>query len=82
VNFLELLSDAAATSSSLEVSWRPPSKNSERITGYKLMVATSTGAGGGGGQAAIGMLSSVYCPTSVKMWHMLLQLLQLHAHLR
>jgi hypothetical protein len=43
VNFLELLSDAAATSSSLEVSWRPPSKNSERITGYKLMVATSTG---------------------------------------
>ncbi|WIA13348.1 hypothetical protein OEZ85_006930 [Tetradesmus obliquus] len=43
VNVLELLSDAAATSSSLEVSWRPPSKNSERITGYKLMVATSTG---------------------------------------
>ncbi|KAF6250631.1 hypothetical protein COO60DRAFT_1681080 [Scenedesmus sp. NREL 46B-D3] len=37
VNFLELLSDAAATSSSLEVSWRPPSTNSERITGYKLM---------------------------------------------
>jgi hypothetical protein len=46
VNFLELLGDAAATSSSLEVSWRPPSKNSERITGYKLMVATSTGGDG------------------------------------
>lgn len=54
---LELLSDAAATSSSLEVSWRPPSKNSERITGYKLMVATSTGGARGascaGGAAAV-----------------------------
>eukprot|EP00879_Flechtneria_rotunda_P025407 GHRR01026999.1.p1 GENE.GHRR01026999.1~~GHRR01026999.1.p1 ORF type:complete len:354 (+),score=123.29 GHRR01026999.1:930-1991(+) len=43
VDNLELLDTAAATSTSLEVSWRPPSKNSERITGYKLMIATSTG---------------------------------------
>lgn len=40
---LELTNDAMATSCSIQVSWRPPSKNSERITFYKLMVATSTG---------------------------------------
>ena len=26
-----------------ELSWRPPTKNSERIERYKLMIATSTG---------------------------------------
>eukprot|EP00878_Enallax_costatus_P041461 GHUV01048247.1.p1 GENE.GHUV01048247.1~~GHUV01048247.1.p1 ORF type:complete len:624 (+),score=179.30 GHUV01048247.1:665-2536(+) len=43
VDRLELLEDAAATSNSIQVNWRPPSKNKERITGFKLMVATITG---------------------------------------
>ncbi|PNH04177.1 hypothetical protein TSOC_009697, partial [Tetrabaena socialis] len=29
--------------SSLELSWRPPTKNSDRIERYKLMIATGTG---------------------------------------
>ncbi|KAF8058062.1 GPA3 [Scenedesmus sp. PABB004] len=50
VERLELLPDArAVTASSVEVAWRPPSKNSERITSYKLMVA-SRGSRGVGGQ--------------------------------
>lgn len=29
--------------SSLELSWRPPTKNADRIERYKLMIATGTG---------------------------------------
>ena len=29
--------------SSVELSWRPPTKNAERIEKYKLMIATTTG---------------------------------------
>ncbi len=29
---------------SLELTWRPPTKNSDRIERYKLMIATGTGA--------------------------------------
>lgn len=44
VDMLELLESSAATSSSIDVSWRPPTKNKDRITGYKLMLSSSTGA--------------------------------------
>ncbi len=43
VDRLEILDDAACSSTNIEVGWRPPNKNSERITSFKLMVATSTG---------------------------------------
>jgi hypothetical protein len=43
VDFLEILEDAVCSSSSVEVGWQAPSKNAERITGFKLMVASSTG---------------------------------------
>ncbi|GLC41598.1 hypothetical protein PLESTF_000274300 [Pleodorina starrii] len=40
---LELSDDAVCGVSSLELSWRPPTKNSDRIERYKLMIATGTG---------------------------------------
>lgn len=43
IDKLELLESAGATSSSIDVSWRPPTKNKDRITGYKLMLSSSTG---------------------------------------
>ena len=33
---LEILEAAAAAPDALEVAWRPPTKNRERITGYKV----------------------------------------------
>lgn len=33
----------AHTHTNTQVTWQPPSKNSERITAFKLMAATSTG---------------------------------------
>jgi hypothetical protein len=44
VDALELLGGASCTSSSIGVSWRPPTKNKERISSYKLMLTTRTGA--------------------------------------
>ncbi|KAI8462642.1 MAG: hypothetical protein J3K34DRAFT_499216 [Monoraphidium minutum] len=35
---------AAITPASISVSWRPPSKNAERVSGYKLMLANAAGA--------------------------------------
>jgi hypothetical protein len=49
VDKLELLECVGASSSSIDVSWRPPTKNKERISGYKLMLSTSTGQDKGGG---------------------------------
>jgi hypothetical protein len=43
IDKLELLESVAATSSSIDVSWRPPTKNKDRITGYKLMLSSSSG---------------------------------------
>lgn len=43
VDQLEICDDAVCGSNSIDVSWRPPSKNSERIERFKLMLATSTG---------------------------------------
>lgn len=43
VDRLELVDAGGATSSTLDVSWRPPTKNKDRITGYKLMLSSSTG---------------------------------------
>jgi hypothetical protein len=43
VDALELLESVSATSSSIDVSWRPPTKNKDRITGYKLMLSSSSG---------------------------------------
>ena len=40
---LELSDDAACGLNSIELGWRPPTKNAERIEKYKLMIATSTG---------------------------------------
>lgn len=40
---LDIMNDATCTSNSIEVSWRPPTKNSERIVKFKLMLATTTG---------------------------------------
>ncbi|KAL6758234.1 hypothetical protein V8C86DRAFT_2601400 [Haematococcus lacustris] len=40
---LELSDEGVIGVSSLELSWRPPTKNAERIERYKLMIATSTG---------------------------------------
>ncbi|KXZ54835.1 hypothetical protein GPECTOR_4g907 [Gonium pectorale] len=40
---LELSDDAVCGVSSLELSWKPPTKNSDRIERYKLMIATGTG---------------------------------------
>lgn len=40
---LELMDDAACTTNSIELGWRPPTKNAERIDKYKLMIATNTG---------------------------------------
>ncbi|KAG2424386.1 hypothetical protein HXX76_014595 [Chlamydomonas incerta] len=40
---LELSDDAVCGVSSLELSWRPPTKNADRIERYKLMIATGTG---------------------------------------
>jgi len=40
---LELLDVANTSPNSIEVSWRPPSKNADRVHHYKLMMATNTG---------------------------------------
>ncbi|MEW5307774.1 MAG: hypothetical protein WDW38_010526 [Sanguina aurantia] len=40
---LELMADAVCGANTLELSWRPPTKNAERIEKYKLMIATGTG---------------------------------------
>ena len=40
---LELLSGIPSGPNALEVSWRPPTKNQDRVDRYKLMVATNTG---------------------------------------
>lgn len=40
---LELLDDAVCGTNSIELSWRPPTKNADRIERYKLMIATLTG---------------------------------------
>lgn len=40
---LELMSGVPSGPNALEVSWRPPAKNQDRIDRYKLMVATNTG---------------------------------------
>ncbi|KAF5833758.1 hypothetical protein DUNSADRAFT_9825 [Dunaliella salina] len=40
---LQLLDDAICGVSSIELQWRPPTKNTDRIERYKLMIATSTG---------------------------------------
>ncbi|KAK9825409.1 hypothetical protein WJX81_002378 [Elliptochloris bilobata] len=40
---LEILEQAGVASDALEVAWRPPTKNRERISGYKVMIATATG---------------------------------------
>ena len=39
---LELLDVANTSPNSIEVSWRPPSKNADRVHHYKLMMATNT----------------------------------------
>ena len=39
----ELIDTGMTTSNTIEVVWRPPAKNLERIKSYKLMTATSTG---------------------------------------
>jgi hypothetical protein len=41
---LEIIDASEATATSITLSWRPPSKNAERVTGYKLMRATPAGA--------------------------------------
>jgi len=40
---LELMEQSATAPNSIEVCWRPPLKNSDRINRYKLMMATNTG---------------------------------------
>ena len=40
---LELLDVANTSPNSIEVSWRPPGKNADRVHHYKLMMATNTG---------------------------------------
>ena len=40
---LDLLDDVACSPNSIEVAWRPPTKNMDRILGFKLMMATTTG---------------------------------------
>jgi hypothetical protein len=40
---LELSDEAICTMSSIELNWRPPTKNAERVEKYKLMIASSTG---------------------------------------
>lgn len=40
---LELSDDSTCTPSYIEVGWRPPTKNVDRIEYYKLMMATTTG---------------------------------------
>lgn len=37
------LCDATCTANSIEINWRPPTKNAERVERYKLMIATGTG---------------------------------------
>ena len=39
----ELIDTGMTTSNTIEVVWRPPAKNLERIKSYKLMMATNTG---------------------------------------
>jgi hypothetical protein len=42
---LTLSEDATCTANSVELTWRPPTKNSERVEKYKLMIASTTGTG-------------------------------------
>lgn len=42
-NRLEILDDVVCTANAIEVGWRPPTKNVDRIDRYKLMMATTTG---------------------------------------
>ena len=39
----ELIDTGVTTSNTIEVVWKPPAKNLERIKSYKLMMATNTG---------------------------------------
>ncbi|KAK9823106.1 hypothetical protein WJX72_000307 [[Myrmecia] bisecta] len=40
---LELLDEAVCTTNSIEVAWRPPTKNCDRVLNFKVMMATTTG---------------------------------------
>lgn len=40
---LEVLRDAGITDRSIALSWRPPTRNADRIDGYKVMMVGSTG---------------------------------------
>ena len=40
---LAISSEAACTSSSITISWSPPTKNADRISNFKVMVATTYG---------------------------------------
>ncbi|DBA67511.1 TPA: hypothetical protein ACH3X2_001791 [Trebouxia sp. C0005] len=43
IDTLDLMDEAVCTPSSIEVAWRPPTKNADRISKFKLMLATTTG---------------------------------------
>lgn len=43
IDTLDLMDEAVCTPSSIEVSWRPPTRNADRISKFKLMLATTTG---------------------------------------
>lgn len=43
VSSLEILDDAVCTTNAIEVAWRAPTKNADRIDRYKLLMATTTG---------------------------------------
>ena len=40
---LELMDNAICGHNSIELTWRPPTKNADRIDRFKLMMATTTG---------------------------------------
>ncbi len=40
---LAICSEAICTSTSIAISWRPPTKNADRITNFKVMMATTYG---------------------------------------
>ena len=43
IDTLDLMDEAVCTPSSIEVAWRPPTRNADRISKFKLMLATTTG---------------------------------------
>ena len=43
IDTLDIMDEAVCTPSSIEVAWRPPTKNADRISKFKLMLATTTG---------------------------------------